>query len=299
MTASGHQSLPKPSAVGYHAPEGIERRTEISQEWVARAVWPIKLDLSRLSYPALIESLAPILPGGVLVFGYLLSTNGGAASRLFATASVGYYSKLTVVAFAVYAVGFVIHLLTVSLSMISIPLLANFMQRRLFLDPSKDKQWRRLAKRFLGNDVAPQVEEPYDQEAFLRALEEARVINDPTRKWQEISRIIQLHSPLRMADYEWHGWYQILSGFFAKTDPGMGVFFEYWNTLQAMGWAGIMLLAATTSNRWSVGVVSVLAVVCGLLGVALCQIGSDPAGTKVAADLLRELKRESAGTPQL
>ena len=111
------------------------------------------IDVSKLSYAAVLDILAPILPGGIIAVGWLYS-HSAVWGNLHDERSL----KIILAGFVIYVVGYVMAYLT-AFEMAGVAL-AVLIRKTEIHEPWKNAEWRRLAFQFLGEELSPPLEEP-------------------------------------------------------------------------------------------------------------------------------------------
>jgi hypothetical protein len=164
------------------------------------------VDVSRFSYPETIQWIVPVLPGGVLVTGILLTENH-IASAFYSKPEITSGAKIAIVLFAVYVSGFI---LSSIVSIVEYTLgywlglwlgkkrSPTFMQS--FAEPHKNKAWRRAARKLIGDDLAPQIEDSYDPILHDMEQRHAETIQDPTEQMKANLEIGLRHLRIQLAD---------------------------------------------------------------------------------------------------
>ena len=230
---------------------------------------PIKLDLSRLSYPAILQVTLPFLPGGVFLCGALVLDLSG--SRNLITLGVPVWSKVILGIFAAYSIGIIVHYTTNTLSTI----VGSVLLRGIiaFWTPprsqaSKNVVWRKIARIVLGQ-LAPSPNEGN-------------------------------------ADIEWHYWHRVLLERFPNPkdlDAARHTASYLFATLFSTGVVLLTLCAFATQVHWSVWMASALATFSGFLGDVdgsvpmLFGQPDDPQGAELAARLLKFLDERNVTLP--
>jgi hypothetical protein len=111
------------------------------------------IDLSKLSYATVLDVVVPIFPGGTIALGWLYSHQD-----VWTNLHDERILKITVAAFAMYVVGFVmVNLTAFELGNVA---LAVLIRKTEIHEPWKNSEWRRLASNFLGTELSPPAEEP-------------------------------------------------------------------------------------------------------------------------------------------
>jgi hypothetical protein len=70
-------------------------------------MWPVRLDVSRVSYPEFVRVVVPFIPGVVLAVGLALAWPNY-VREFFAVSFIGYKTKLVVLGIAIYVAGFLL-----------------------------------------------------------------------------------------------------------------------------------------------------------------------------------------------
>jgi hypothetical protein len=224
-------------------------------------------------------------------------------SEFFAIGFLGYKSKLIVLGVGAYISGF----LLMSLSDFVLGILAaivgystrKFFKPFAFENMAKYDFWRRSARKFVGNDLTPQVLESFDETAFQTALIQANGIVDINEKSRQVSELNLQSTALRSIDLHWPALYKVLRVYFVKMSPLELVGAYSASALGATGWAIILVIAHCDRSSWVLWVAGMLSIFMGLLGTfwGLVVGGSfdyDFSSLGYCAALLREIKREEA-----
>lgn len=116
-------------------------------------VLPLKIDLGRLPQRLVFQIIGLFIPGFVLVVGGLLARRDLAA-EFFSAQTIGYYSKIALILIAAWVVGWTLFLIVLGGP--------NYLLGQLWIRtqppinaPSKETEWRKVAKKFIGDDLAP------------------------------------------------------------------------------------------------------------------------------------------------
>jgi hypothetical protein len=241
------------------------------------------IDLSKLSYATALDILAPILPGGTIALGWLYS-HEGVWNNLHDEKTL----KITVAAFAIYIVGFVmVYLTAFELSGVA---LAVLIRKTEMHEPWKNNEWRKIAAKFLGAELSPPMEEP---------VADSPEPPLPITNAENLSKTIKQNFARRMAPLNfhlrWQKWFEILSARFPlPPNPTQAFGNLYFSTLNSIGWAG--LVGACISSKhvgWLVWIACALTIMVSHVSFALNfkqQQYSDPSGDHLAAELLKAVE---------
>jgi len=240
------------------------------------------IDLSKLSYAMVLDIVAPILPGGTIVLGWL-SNHEAVWTNLHDERTL----KIILVVFAMYVAGFVMLYLTAfELGGVALAVLIRTTEPS---QPWKNSEWRRLAYKFLGAELSPPVEEP-PAEASGQPLPAAAESLSRTIKENFAKRMAPLNFQLR-----WQRWYEILRARFPMPQNPQQAFTNlYFSTLNSIGWAG--LISAWVSFRhvdWFVWCACVLTITISHASFTLNlkqQQQPDPSGDQLASEMLKAIE---------
>ena len=261
---------------------------------------PVKFSFSRISYPYLVQTLAPFLSGGIVIGG--LAVTHSSVAAFFTSLGLGNYSTAGIFVFAAYISGFVVD--GVSSGLLS---MLAFLTHRLLDKTSpqlwEEVSWRKAARKFVGSDLAPEKLGAPIHEISKDLIDETKEIKDPQKR---IAAMIVLANEKAdrfcQEDLEWFEWFLILRRYFptvpqADTFTQVSVLFT--STLHSIGWAGIVVLAFASDGHWLLWVFSVLSILVGGLGLFahvwnFTSEGFDKLGHGLTADIIRELKKGGA-----
>jgi hypothetical protein len=253
-------------------------------------MWPVKLDLSRISYVALRGAVAPILPGGLIALGCLFGRSDLTA-RLFSSPSNEYYIKAAIAVFLAYVVGFALHIGVILTSVTAAVILKELLRARLYPgEPWKDKQWRALARQFIGKELVPAMDEVAGEQSSVTDTPQI-----PVRKMMEtVHRITKGISE----DHEWSWWYSVVGVYFYKVDRLSGLLLiEFSALLESIGWATIIIFWKYVPGSPLLWTSCVLIVVLGFFGCFIGIVAYEVTPWTLAADMLHHLKQEKHTTP--
>lgn len=167
---------------------------------------PVKFDLSRLSYPTLLQLTIPLLPGGVFVCGSLALNLAGARDLAMSELPVG--AKITLGIFATYVIGIVFHFTSNTLAYAAGLGVANWVLRSWKVDdlpkPQNNPVWRKAARAVLGN-LAPATDDLYFVNVHEQLRDSAKAIQDPELRRTQLKSVEEHYLPLQAADNEGFG----------------------------------------------------------------------------------------------
>jgi hypothetical protein len=262
----------------------------------------LNIELSRISYPETVHWLAPVIPGGVLVTGVLLTRNPIEAA-FYGQSQIAPGAKVAIALFAVYVSGFVLSNIVRIIEYLlgyALGYWAGSKQSSLpQMEPSTNKDWRRAARKLIGDDLAPSTDEVYNSVIHETAKKVAEAISDNQARQEALWNIELHHLNIRISDGEWYRWYQILKQYFDKPNPDLAVGLSTLLTLQTTGWVGIILLLITPLQHWFIWAICIISIILGFAGeIAQWAFGTvgDQWGHKLTADILQEVKSREAGT---
>jgi len=262
-----------------------------------------KLDGFSLYRPGgVVSILTPFIPGGTLVLG-LIAVYENMPTHQLTFPEFGYYSEIPIIVFSMYVVGFVLAVFMNISSYLVAAVLYEWVKGspHFNIEPWKNREWRKVAKQFIGEELAPDVQDPYNEDTFQQYLEETNKIEDPESRAKRLEWIASYFPPLQIADFEWYSWYWILRDHFPKEDTAHLVGFQFTNVVHSTGWVVIILLSFTpasdfftTAGNSLLWITTILALIVGHLAI-LSQVyyQKDPLGTQLAADILRTLQSRS------
>jgi hypothetical protein len=252
----------------------------------------IKLDFSRVTYSNILEIVAPIIPGGILAVGTLVM-NPPLAARILANPYLGYRSRLATAIFVSYAAGLLLNLL-VSYTSYSIGYMVGYWWgSKLFPDPKPWTflRWRKMARKFLGPDLAPTTDELYLKDFHNQKLGEANALPDGPEKAAKLKSAEEFFLPKQTADLEWYWWFQILDRYFAPNQSSNASWQYYLSMVHTAAWAVILLMTFNHRYHWFAWVVCTIGVLFGNLSSWFSGgVHSDPYAINQTAMLLRVFK---------
>ncbi len=253
----------------------------------------IKLDFSRVTYSGVLEIIAPIVPGGILAVGTLV-LNPPLAARLLSNPYLGYRSRLAAAFFISYVAGLLLNLLVNYTSY-----LVGYMVGYLFTprilppppNPSRNLHWRKLARRFLGPDLAPTTDDLYFKDLHDQKSKEADAIQDSEARAVQKKFVEDFFLPKSAADGEWYWWFQVLGKYFTTPQSWAAPWQYFLSMVHTGSWAVILLMMLNHRHHWFAWVLCLVGVFFGN-GSSWFAGGtySDPYGVDQTAMLLRAMK---------
>lgn len=177
----------------------------------------MKLDFSRVTYSSLLEVIAPIVPGGILGVGTLI-LNPQLAARILSNPYLGYRSRLASAFFISYVAGLLLNLLVGYNSYVVGYLFGYLFGKKLLMDsptPWRNLFWRRIARKFLGPELAPGTDELYFEDLHKKEAAKAELISDPQTKAAQQKFVSDFFGPKQAP--KWIGSGGI--GFLGSTSP--------------------------------------------------------------------------------
>lgn len=252
----------------------------------------LKFDFSRVTYSGVLEILAPVVPGTILALG-ALTLNPQLASRLLASPLLGYKSRLVAAILTSYIAGLLLNLLVNYIGYAAGYTIGQLFGQKLFPNPPtpwRNMHWRRMARTFLGNELAPSTDELYFQNLHQGELQRVQLIEDPQQRAAQQRFVQDLFLPKSIADNEWFWWYEVLAKYFSH---------EWWAApwqyfvvmMHTASWAVILVMVLTRHHHWFAWAVAVVGIFFG--NISLWFTGgalSDPFAVSQTAMLLRMIK---------
>ncbi|HEX7896033.1 MAG TPA: hypothetical protein VF447_17670, partial [Terriglobales bacterium] len=194
--------------------------------------------------------------------------------------------------FIVYVLGFVVfYLAAFELAAVA---LAVLIRRTQIYEPWKSTEWRRLASRFLGNELSPPVEEPPRAPAESVLAAGAKNLMESLKE-NHSARMAQLEFQQR-----WQKWYDILKVRFPVGPSSQQTSANtYFSVLNSVGWAGL-IAAYVSSGRLGLPVWagSILTIVVSHVSFTLNfsqQQHPDASGDHLAAEILKAIEADDPG----
>jgi hypothetical protein len=256
----------------------------------------IKLDFSRVTYSNVLEIIAPIIPGGILAVGTLV-LNPTLAAKVLSNPYLGYRSRLVAAMFISYSAGLLLNLLVSYTSYFIGFVLGYSWSSKFFPNPPTpwtNAQWRKIARKFLGPDLAPTTDDLYFKEWHEQQLKEANAIQDAQQRESKLQFVRDFFLPKQTADTAWYWWYQILGKYFATPESWSPPWQYYLSMVHTASWAVILLMIFNHHNHWFAWVLCMIGVFFGN-GASWASGGArtDPHAVDQTAKLLRALKNPS------
>ncbi len=253
----------------------------------------IKLDFSRVTYSNVLEIIAPIVPGGVLGVGTLI-LNPHLAERLLSNPYLGYRSRLAAFIFISYAAGLLLNLLVNYTSYLLGYTVGALWGSKLFPNPPtpwRNLLWRKMARKFLGPDLAPATDDLYFKDLHDQKLSEANAIQDGEERAIQLKFVSEFFLPKSTAETEWGWWYQVLDKYFATPQLWAAPWQYFLSMVHTASWAVILLMILNHRSHWFAWVVCSTGVFFGN-GSSWFSGGaqSDPYAIGQTAMLFRALK---------
>ncbi len=206
----------------------------------------VHVNLGQVTFERIYQIFLPLIPGGTLVGGLLL-THPEFASHTTSILGLGRYSRMGFAIFTVYIVGLALYGVSVSVAGTFTWIAALTIGKRIGmlrdnLALSQRPVWRKLAAGFLGNGLVPSLP---TSPATLAQAGQANVS-------QILANIQQQY------DYEWQDCYNLLQDYVLRGSPVLpNEILFLWTYLQALGWALLYLYLRTPlRGHWSVALVS-------------------------------------------
>jgi hypothetical protein len=269
----------------------------------------IKLDFSQVTYSGVLEIVAPVVPGSILAIGTLV-LNPSLAASLLSSPYLGYRSRLVAAVFISYVAGLLLHLLVTYSSYFFGYMIGHLFGTRIVPNPPtpwRNLMWRKVARIFLGPDLAPSTDELYFKNFHEQELKKAELIQDLTARANQAKSAEEYFLPKSVAEGDWFGWYQVFSKYFA-TSQWSAPSQYFLSMLHTASWAVILLMVLNNHHQWLAWIFCLIGLFFGN-GIAWFSGGmfNDPYGYEQTARLLRTIKqcneleakseKESASTP--
>jgi hypothetical protein len=253
----------------------------------------IKLDFSRVSYPSVLEVVAPIVPGAILAVGTLI-LNPQLAGRLLSNPYLGYRSRIVAAVFLSYFAGLLLNLIVSYGSFFTGYVIGFAAKDKLFKNmptPWRTIHWRRVARVFLGNDLAPSTDDFYFKEMHDAEVMKAELIEDPQQKAAQRKFVQDNFLPKSIADNEWYWWYEVLGKYFAIQQWWAPPSQYFLGMLHTASWSVVLLMALNHRHHWLAWVFCALGIFFGnLSGWFSGGTFSDPYAVNQTAMLSRIVK---------
>ncbi len=256
----------------------------------------IKLDFSRITYSSVLEIVAPIIPGLTLAVGTLI-LNPQLAASLLSNPYLGYRSRIVVAILVSYIAGLLLNLLVSYNSYAAGYLFGYTFRNKLFKEfptPWRNLHWRRMARTFLGDDLAPSTDDLYFKEMHDAEAKQAEQIQDPQQRAARQKFVQDFFLPKSIADNEWYWWYEVLGKYFTIGQWWAAPWQYFLSMLHTASWAVVLLMVLNHRHHWFAWVLCASGIVFG--NFAFWFSGgtfSDPYGVNQTAMLLRTIKPHS------
>jgi hypothetical protein len=250
------------------------------------------IDISKLSYAAVWDIIAPLFPGATIALGWLYGH-----PSIWINLHDERVLKIAMALVAAYIAGFVI--LYVAAFVIGLVALAVLIRQTEFHEPWKNIEWRRLASQFLGPELSPPVDEPPSvppQQSL------------PFTDSKSLSEAINESWAKRMAPHtfqtRWGRWFEILKARFPiPQNPRQEYVNVYLSILNSTGWAGLIsAYISSTHVNWLIWSGCVLTIIVSNVSFSLNlkqQQYPDPSGDYLAAEMLKAIETRKSTAESL
>ncbi len=208
----------------------------------------IKLDFSRVTYSSLLEVIAPIIPGGILGVGTLI-LNPQLAARVLSNPYLGYKSRIAGAFFISYVAGLLLNLL-VGYNSYVVGYLCGYFFVKNSPTPWRNLFWRRIARRFLGPELAPGTDDLYFEDLHKKAAAEAEQIQDPQAREAQKQFVDGFFGPKQAAEMDWQWWYWALGKYFTKPELWAAPWQYFLSTVHCSSWAVVFLMVLNHRHHW-------------------------------------------------
>lgn len=243
-----------------------------------------QIDLSKLSYAAVLDIVAPILPGGTIALGWLYGHQ-----EVWSNLHDERILKIVIAGFAIYVMGFVV--LYLSTFELGVAALAVLIRSTTVYEPWKNSEWRRVASAFLGAELSPPVDDI--------PIEPPRDESAGTTNVEKLSETIRNNFARAMAPHNfqarWQKWYDVLRVYFpAPQNPQLAFGNFYFSVLNSIGLAG--LASAYICHRhvnwlvWLTCVVTIAIAHISFIASFSQQQHPDSSGDQLAAEILKTIR---------
>ena len=178
----------------------------------------LKITLERL-----FGLLAPVIPGAAVLIVLGIHHQRWAATIRNLT-YLTYSTKVVLVVAAALVSGWTVSTAYFGLMGALEGALAPFLQKWLSSEnpsfpPWRDKTWRALMKKYLG-DAAPEDVDLIADETFNLQIERAKLIQDPRQQFEEVQRLNREKANAVIMDLHWQTWWSNMHhAILADTDP--------------------------------------------------------------------------------
>ncbi len=258
----------------------------------------VRIDLEKLEPSRVLAFIAPIFPGSLLLLSVLFRATD-LATAFLGSAKVGYTTKVFVLAFAAYFAGLILYVIINACVYILLSLFAHkiFNWLKPTFEPWKTVEWRKAAKKLLGDDLTPDIGEPVSETEYNLAIGSANAIPDQDERLKALLKIQETFYPRQREDWSWYYWYQILHTRFTRPNPVNVFGAQLASILHATGWAGVVLMAHSHFLPRYLWFLFSFMVIIGFIGAfAAFWYGVqdyDPYGYSLGASMLREIDKRA------
>ncbi len=253
----------------------------------------IKFDFSRVTYSGVLEIAAPIVPGAILAFG-TLTLNPQLASKLLSNPYLGYRSRIAAAILLAYIAGLLLNLLVSYTSYTVGYVVGQAFGKHLFPNPPtpwRSLHWRRMARAFLGDALAPSTDDLYFQEQHEAEAKKADQIQNPLEKAAQQKRVFDFYYPQNVADNDWYWWYESLSKYFTAEQWWAPPAQYFVAMVHTTSWAVVLLMILNHRHHWFAWLLCASGIFFGnVAGWFGGGVFSDPYGVNQTAMLLRIIK---------
>jgi hypothetical protein len=245
--------------------------------------------------PSQLLTLAPLIPGGVLVLGGLVVFH----SRITLTAVPPAFGGATVMVlaiFAAYVSGLILVDLTIACSsLIGFGLGSVFGnrltgQKDLPVEPWKNSTWRAVTREYIGEKLTPPIERALSEENFAALLTAAEGISNAAEKSKFIWEKTSEQGERALADFRWNDLYTALDSIFPRPlqriEAGS-------STVLSTALAAIIILSYSPVLRASLIALCVATMIIGFvyqLNIARTYVASDRNGAHQIGMMIREMQ---------
>jgi|SRR6266481_2751919 len=196
-----------------------------------------------------------------------------------------------------YAAGLLLNLLVNYTSYSLGYLIGTFWGSKLFPNPPtpwRNLLWRKMARKFLGPDLAPTTDDLYFKELHEQRLNEANAIQDAEQRAAQLKFVSDFFLPKSVAETEWAWWYQVLDKYFTMPQLWAAPWQYFLSMVHTASWAVILLMISTHHNQWFAWLLCVTGVFFGNVSSWFSGgVQNDPYAIGQTAMILRALKPHS------
>jgi hypothetical protein len=212
----------------------------------------LKVEIPRIARPDVYILLAPFLPG-VLLLASVVTANLPLFIAFFQTTFIGYYSKLACVVLLTYVLGQMLMTLANIISFALAATLLPYVPNRSSTEnkPWHHPEWRKLTRRFVGAELTPATDFPFNVQNYEAVLQAAKQIANPEEQNRALSQLFEARDALMGADREWLNWYFILRNYTRSEEAEKDERFSHQlgYLFNACGIAGLVLLTLVPEAR--------------------------------------------------